>query len=66
MLKSDKTVIWKVVFFCLDNWVNGTNLDQKLNIWHFNGGKITFCALNDALVKSCNICLVWSGLLGHA
>ena len=34
--------------FCLDNWVNETNLDPKQNIWHFNEGNITFCALNDA------------------
>ena len=32
----------------LDNWVIETNLDQKQNIWHFNEGSITFCALNDA------------------
>ena len=28
--------------FCLDNWVNKINLDQKWNIWHFNKGNITF------------------------
>ena len=33
---------------CLDNWVNKTNLDRKLNLWHFNGGSITFGALNYA------------------
>ena len=32
---------------CLDNWVNERNLDPKQNIWHFNEGNITFCALND-------------------
>ena len=34
---------------CLVNWVNKTNVDQKGNIWHFNEGNITFCALSDAL-----------------
>ena len=33
---------------CIDNWVNEINLNQKWNIWHFNEGGITFCALNDA------------------
>ena len=33
---------------CLDNLVSETNLDQKWDIWHFNEGNITFCALNDA------------------
>ena len=35
--------------WCLDNWVNKTNLDQKQKIWHFNQRNITFCVLNDVL-----------------
>ena len=37
ILKSDKAGFWEIVFFffCLDNWVNETNLDRKRNIRHF-------------------------------
>ena len=48
ILKSDKARFRKILFCCLDNWVNKTNLDQKRNIRYFNEGSITFCTLNDA------------------
>ena len=31
----------------LVTWVNETNFDQNWNIWDFNEGNITVCALND-------------------
>ena len=34
--------------YCLDDWVNKANLDQKWNIRHFSEGNITFFALKDA------------------
>ena len=40
LLKSSKAWFWKIDFI----W---TNLDQKQDIWHFNQGNITFCALAD-------------------
>ena len=50
MLKSDKGGFWEIVFFfCLDNWVNETNLDRKRNIRHFIQGNITSRALNGNL-----------------
>ena len=51
ILKVTMSYILENCICCLDNWVLdnlSTNLDQKQNIWHFNRGSITFCALNDA------------------
>ena len=51
---------------CIDNWINKTNLDQRQNIWYFNKGNITFCALYDApelAVSFCENCISGKNLV---